>query len=828
MTLLTLFPQCQDLQTQVEAILQLLQQEPNLRSQQDGSIVQASLRKAIAPIFEIVFAGAFSAGKSMLINALLERELLYSAEGHATGTECKIAFAKTGEERVVLTFLSEVEVREQVQALSQLIGQVAPMNINQPEALKQLQTLALSVIEQEGGKSKSKRAKDADALNLLLEGFTNNRDRISSTANATYSMEQFGFDNLKKAADYARRGANSAVLKRVEYYCNHPLLQDGNVIIDTPGIDAPVKKDAALTFEKIEHPDTSAVVFVLKTAATGEMTSEETELSEKMQGNAGIRDRVFYVFNRIDETWTNDQLRDRLNHTISSQFRNSSKIYKTSGLLGFYGSQIKNTSISDRFGLDSVFAESVKSVGGEEGTPQFVNEFNSYCLVSGKLDITKFPIPYSVLETNVKNEKYVRLLSHSGTGLINQLIKDSGIEEFRTAITRYLTTEKRPLLFADLADDLQPICIALRQSYLEAWLKLESQPRDIEAIKSQELQKLSQDLKQIGDRLREHIAQEVNEAVASDQNEALEADYFKLKTKMVKRLDELIVSFSVAVVHQRAQASHRRNSVVPVMGILTEGFYFLANELEDVLVECSKEIITNFFQDLIEKIKKADYYRELYRLLGNDGETESHLQSLMVKASEALVNEAKTECDRYVRERPAFYAEGTAGFWQLQQTLQLVCRGYDYQSMIEAEPAIRQLLKLDFEYKVKDTVIRTFRQTINQTLNTHLLFGADKQADKILQQYDRAREYLAQTLEKEAQSKVENNRRMQGEVKQNIDAYNAAVSNINHCLEAMQLTRKKLPIISESDLSVAPVTIDIINDVINDESVADSLQDPDS
>ena len=822
MTLTTLFPQCQDLQTQVEAILQLLQQEPTLRSQQDGSIVQSSLRKAIAPTFEIVFAGAFSAGKSMLINALLERELLYSAEGHATGTECKIAFAKTGEERVVLTFLSEVEVREQVQALSQLIGQVAPANINQPEAIKQLQTLALTVIEQEGGKSKSKRAKDADALNLLLEGFTNNRDRISSVANATYSMEQFGFDNLKKAADYARRGANSAVLKRVEYYCNHPLLEDGNVIIDTPGIDAPVKKDAALTFDKIQHPDTSAVVFVLKTAATGEMTSEETELSEKMQSNAGIRDRVFYVFNRIDETWTNDQLRDRLQNTISTQFKNSSKIYKTSGLLGFYGSQIKNTSASDRFGLDSVFAETVKSVGGQEGTPQFVNEFNSYCLVSGKLDITKFPIPYSVLETNVKNEKYVRLLSGLGTGLIDQLIKDSGIEEFRTAITRYLTTEKRPLLFADLADDLQPICIALRQSYLEAWLQLESQPRDIDAIKSQELQKLSRDLKKIGDRLYEDIAKEVNVAVASDRNELLEADYLKLKAKMVMRLDELIAGFSVAMVHQRAQASHRRNSVVPVMGILTEGFYFLANELEDILVECSKEIVTNFFQNLIEKIKKTDYYLELYRLLGNDGGTESYLQSVMVNASDALVNEAKTECDRYVRERPTFYAEGSAGFYQLQQTLFQCCRGYDYQSMIESEPAIRQLLKLDFEFKVKDTIMRTFRQTINQTLNTHLLAGAEKQGDEILQQYDRARAYLAQTLEKEAQAKIDNNRRLQGDIKQNIDAYNVAVSNINACLEAMQLSRKKLPVISESDLSVLPtVAIDVIDaeSVVVDEAI---------
>jgi len=776
--------------------------------------VQSSLRKAIAPTFEIVFAGAFSAGKSMLINALLERELLYSAEGHATGTECKIAYAKSDEERVVLTFLSEVEVREQIKTLSQLIGQNAPANINQLESLKQLQTLTLSVIEQEGGKSKSKRAKDADALNLLIEGFINNRDRISSIANATYSMEQFGFENLKKAADYARRGANSAVLKRVEYYCNHPLLQDGNVIIDTPGIDAPVKKDAALTFEKIENPDTSAVIFVLKTAATGELTSEETELSEKIQGNAGIRDRVFYVFNRIDETWTNDQLRDRLNYTISSQFRNSSKIYKTSGLLGFYGSQIRHTGISDRFGLDSIFAESVKSVGGTEGTPQFVNEFNSYCLVSGKLDIDKFPIPYNVLQTSVKNEKYIRLLGELGTGLIEQLIKDSGIEEFRNAITHYLTNEKRPLLFADLADDLQPICIALRQFYLETWHKLESQPRDIEAIKLQELQKLGHDLKQIGDRLREHIAQELNDAVASNKNQGLEADYRRLKENMVRRLDELIGYFSVAEVHQRAQASHRRNSVVPVMGILAEGFYYLANELEDVLVENSQRIVENFFQNLIESIKKTEYYRELYRLLGNDGGIESRLEKLAITASDALVNEARTECDRYVRERPEFYAEGTNSIYQLRQTLQQACRGYDYQSMIEAEPAIRQLLKLDFELKVKDTIIRTFRQSINQTLSTHLLASAEKQSDAILQQYDHARDYLAQTLEREAKVKLDKNRSLQGAVEKNIAIYNEAVSGINQCLEALDLSRKNLPIISESDLLI-PI---VISDVIDAES----------
>jgi hypothetical protein len=59
---------------------------------------------------------------------------------------------------------------------------------------------------------------------------------------------------------------------------------------------------------------------------------------------------------------------------------------------------------------------------------------------------------------------------------------------------------------------------------------------------------------------------------------------------------------------------------------------------------------------------------------------------------------------------------------------------------------IRQLLKLDFEPKVSTTIRRNFRQTINQTLKTHLLPMAEKQADKILQYYPQARAYLEQTL----------------------------------------------------------------------------------
>lgn len=60
--------------------------------------------------FEIVFVGVFSVGKFMLINVLLEWELFYSVEGYVMGIECYIEYVNVNEERVVLIFLSEVEI----------------------------------------------------------------------------------------------------------------------------------------------------------------------------------------------------------------------------------------------------------------------------------------------------------------------------------------------------------------------------------------------------------------------------------------------------------------------------------------------------------------------------------------------------------------------------------------------------------------------------------------------------------------------------------------------------------------------------------------------
>ena len=615
-------------------------------------------------------------------------------------------------------------------------------------------------------------------------------------------MEEFNFSNLAEAATYARRGSNSAVLTKVEYYCHHPLLEDGNVLVDMPGIDAPVKKDAQLTYSKIEHPYTSAVICVLKPASAGEMTSEETELMEKMKSNLGIRDRVFYVFNRIDQTWFNGQLRQRLDDLINTQFRDTERVYKTSGLLGFYGSQIKSSSSSDRFGLDSIFADSVKGVGGKEETPQFVSEFNNYCANSGKLTRTNFRVSVNGYET--PNENYTRILSEFGTPLIQQLISDSGIEEFRSAITRYLTEEKRPQLFINLVEDLQPLCISLKQHYLQRLQELDNQPQEIESMKTQELVLLNQKLQETGKEFAIHIENEVN-SVVTNQDSLFEADFLKLRAQMVSRLDELLQTFSVQNAYSRATLSHPRHATAPLIAVLVETLYYLADELEDTLVVASEILVKNFCQRLRDRFKQQDYYRDLNRLLKGDTGIMEQIDKLEADLIHALVSEAKTECDRYVRESPRFYDEGTFSIYQFRQTLQQTSRGYDCASMVEAEPAIRQLLKLDFEPKVSATIRRNFRQTINQTIKTHLLPIAQQQADKILQYYPQAKKVLSQTLEQEAIAKIALKQKAQLETEQEIKQYNQSVNGINNCLKSLQLLEHQLPTIELIETNDKPI-----------------------
>ena len=797
--------QSENLKADVDRLLRLLDKEPSLKCQHNIAAIKTSRDKAIAPRFEIVFAGTYSAGKSMLINALLGQDLLYSSTGHATGIECYIEYAKSsGEERVELTFLSVSEVQEEVNDRSKTL-KLQSVDITQEGAIEKLRQQCKKITGEHKGSGKTDQEDEADGLLALLEGFEANRKYIESKNN-TYGMEDLDLSN-KNAHDYARRGINSAVLKRIKYYCHYPLLEDGNVLVDLPGIDAPVQRDAKLTYRKVEDTKTSAVIYVMKADQEGETETAEKELTRVIRENPGIGDRVFYVFNRIDKTWRDSKLKQELDDLIRENFSNTRReIHETSALLGFWASQLKNTSESDRWGLDSIFkAETSKGSEGVEKTHSFVLEFLDYC-DSDKLPVDKFT-DIVRRKTQSKNEQYFEIINLYKTSIIEQLLQDSGIKEFSNAITRYLTEEKRPELFANLASDIIELCNDLRESYLEERRQWKEKPANIAEITEQDLAQVDQEVWEIGEEFYRQIEEEIQRLVM-DTCENFKQDFNNLHQKMQDNLTELIENFSILDTFANTCRNYR-HVTAPLVAVLGQAFYDIANGLENVLVKESEILITSFFQRLIKRVRKQKYHRQLGNLLLGDCEIVQELQDIQKKVIDGVKVLASAECVFYIIESPDLYDyKDSVWLYQFRETLQEASNSRDVKRMVEAEASIRQLLEIDFQAKFKQTIEVDFGLKIIKMLNEYLLSMAESKRQLIWQQSACARANKRQAIEKDAQAKIDERSRKLGEVEVKIADYNQAVAGINSCLEAMKLD-DYMPTIPEDNSSTTPDFIDV-------------------
>ncbi len=877
----------QNIETCVDTLLYLINQENDI-PKQDISYLEASLKKVVSSSFEIVFVGAFSAGKSMLINAVLGKELLYSSEGHTTSTECRIQYAEIGAEKVVLTFMSRRKIQARMNALCEILEIKPVSNISQGNEVENLLKQCREIIDKEPGKSHSESARQAQSLVFLIQGFKKNQGNIHQDTPTPYSMEQLKLSNLESAAEYARYGSNAAVLEKIEYYLNHSLLEDGNILVDTPGIDAPVAQDAKITYDKIEEdPDTSAIICVLKAASTGDPTIEEMDLLEKLRSNPSIRDRVFYVFNRIDDTWDNNELSDRLKNLINSDFRvacEEGRLFKTSALLSFYGSRVKNNNNRDKsWGLRDIFSISNEDLDKEEKTPQFVYEFNKYCLSSPKLKgsgLNPFDGDKNLANLS-SNQKYLAILGLLEIPILDKLLQDSGIEDqgekigFNSTITRYLEDEKRPQLFKDLVNDLKPISTSLRNFYTSKFHDLGNQSQRIEEIESAQLNQIFQQLQDISDSISMDIEQVVSQVIAGEDSN-FEDSFQRLKSSIIKKLDELLSNLSVQQLYKSATLV-RDNSTAPFLGVLVEAFYFLSSSIEIVFVKEAKEVINSFFESLLNRVRKSDSYLALNELIGHDA---GIIQDILQKKNDTI-NDVEREinviCDRYIRESLSFYdaflaAEAKRAFsglffsfiekvfrtdaladaflnlfiegstpdpeaarrllnevkqivlnevdaqrdpflkeklplydqetfsiGHIRQILKQHSQKSNHEGLTGTEDGIRQLLKLDFEPKVYETIELTFRQSVNQRLKKHLSVELSRTLrNSIVDQYEHARKRLEGIAKENASEYLAKRGQLKLEIQGRVNEYNQAIGGINQCLRVQKLDTHCLPTINLS------------------------------
>ncbi len=253
------------------------------------------LERLVDDKLTIAFVAEFSRGKSELINAIFfadyGQRILPSSAGRTTMCPTELLYDETIPPCIRLL---PIETRKEAQSTSDYKGQhhvwtVLPLNISSGDgmldAFKQVSLTKRVSIEE----AKSYGLFDEDDPDAALEIDENGLVEISQWRHAIVNFP-------------------------------HPLLKEGLIIVDTPGLNA-IGTEPELTLNLI--PNAHAVLFILA-ADTGVTKSDIDVWRNHIGGGPGR----MVVLNKIDSMWdelrTADEIEAQIKHQISTVAHNLS------------------------------------------------------------------------------------------------------------------------------------------------------------------------------------------------------------------------------------------------------------------------------------------------------------------------------------------------------------------------------------------------------------------------------------------------------------------------------------------------------------------------
>lgn len=261
-----------------------------------------ALRALESDQLNIAFVAEFSRGKTELINAIFfadfGRRLLPSEAGRTTMCPTELFFDRnTGESYIKLL---PIETRLSDISLTDLKNEdsywtTLPINVESPDQMAQT--------FHEVVKTKRVPVEDAERLGLYVDELTNG--------------EQDGNRRVRPQT------VEIPVWRHALISFPHPLLQQGLVILDTPGLNA-LGSEPELTINML--PSAQAVLFVLS-ADTG-VTKSDLDvwqnyiMAYRNKGQKGL----VAVLNKIDTLWDEMKKPEQVEATIREQCRSSAEL----------------------------------------------------------------------------------------------------------------------------------------------------------------------------------------------------------------------------------------------------------------------------------------------------------------------------------------------------------------------------------------------------------------------------------------------------------------------------------------------------------------------
>lgn len=405
----------------------------------------------------VAFVAEFSRGKTELINAIFfadyKRRLLPSDAGRTTMCPTELFYDTTEEEAYIR--LLPIETRLEDASITELKRditnwQTMPLAIDSPEAMAQTFL--------EVGRTKFVTIEQAKMLGLYSEELQN---RLNSPD---------GNERIE-----------IPVWRHALISFPHPLLKQGLVVLDTPGLNA-LGNEPELTINML--PSAHAVLFVL--AADTGVTRSDMDMWEQhiMAAHKGGQQGLVVALNKIDVLWDDIKNPEEVANTIESQRRATAQMLNLSSqqvfpltaqkaLLAKIREDEALLQQSRLLELENYLADSVLAAR------QSIVRENVLGITGNFIDELRRGITAQLTATQMQLDE-LRVVANTNTDLIQHMVKkarekqaayNKKVEHFQVG-RRTLTQQSQIMVSAMSMQAMDTLIQKTRQDMQESWTTL--------------------------------------------------------------------------------------------------------------------------------------------------------------------------------------------------------------------------------------------------------------------------------------------------------------------------------------------------------------------
>lgn len=283
----------------------------------------------------VALFGAFSAGKSSLVNALVGERVLPVSPHPTTAAVTRVLPPSGSEDHRTadVVFKSRERIEEEVRDAFEALGMEYP---GLETALRQIAKLDRSRMS---GTAKNR----AEFLRAMASGWGDIHSLLGETLRVS-------FDEFRL---YAAEEQKSAFVERIDLYFDSPLSRAGVALVDTPGVNSINARHTGAAFAYLKSAD--AIVYVTYynhafSRADGEFIRQLGQVKDSFE-----KDKMFFVINAADLAETPEQLDEVVEHVeanlLAYEVRNP-RLFPLSSQQALEGKQKRDEALVIRSGIE--------------------------------------------------------------------------------------------------------------------------------------------------------------------------------------------------------------------------------------------------------------------------------------------------------------------------------------------------------------------------------------------------------------------------------------------------------------------------------------------